>query len=311
MAEAIGAIASIFGIIGAGAKLAIVLFDFASGLGSSGSEVRAIAVDISLFCSVLQQLERTLARAKDRRYSISAIETTQKILDHCQFVFSEIDGIVSGLQKHNSGTGEISVDFKARVKWMFKKSKVQVHRATLESCKITLHLMLTTLDFAQKVSARRESTEQTECEDEQEETVTQSLVTAQRSAIGALEKLEEQELDDTDPIGSENGLSAGVEEHASRRKAAHLPNGPVSGGIVQRDRTSVWLGEILAQISNPSESHQILTSRDARYSQLPLLLWKWTDQGEHWDQMHDATLSAGFSPVERHIGPRSESFPRY
>jgi hypothetical protein len=155
MAEAIGAIASIFGIIGAGAKLAIVLFDFASGLGSSGSEVRAIAVDISLFCSVLQQLERTLARAKDRRYSISAIETTQKILDHCQFVFSEIDGIVSGLQKHNSGTGEISVDFKARVKWMFKKSKVQVHRATLESCKITLHLMLTTLDFAQKVSARR------------------------------------------------------------------------------------------------------------------------------------------------------------
>ena len=160
MAEAIGAIgaiASIFGVIGAGAKLSILLFDFASTIGSAGSEVRAIGTEIALFCSVLQQLERTLAKAQDRRYSISAIETTQKILDQCQIIFEEINSIVGGLQKQKTSSGEVSVDFKARLKWMFKRSQVQMRRATLESCKITLHLMLTTLEFAQKVSARRQA----------------------------------------------------------------------------------------------------------------------------------------------------------
>jgi len=155
MAEALGAIASIVGIVGAGAKLSIALFDFAGNIGSAGAEVRAIGTEITLFCSVLQQLERTLAKAQDRRYSISAIETTQKILDQCQFIFEEINGVVGRLQKQKSGEGEVSVDFKGRMRWVFKRAKVQQYRATLESCKITLHLMLTTLEFAERVSARR------------------------------------------------------------------------------------------------------------------------------------------------------------
>lgn len=115
MAEALGAIASIVGIVAAGAKLSIALFDLAGSLKSAGSEVRAIGTEITLFCSVLQQLERTLAKAKDRRYSISAIETTQKILEQCRFIFEEIDGIVGRLQKQKSSLGDISVDFKARI----------------------------------------------------------------------------------------------------------------------------------------------------------------------------------------------------
>jgi hypothetical protein len=38
--EAIGAIASIIGVVGAGAKLSILLFEFASTVGSAGQEVR-------------------------------------------------------------------------------------------------------------------------------------------------------------------------------------------------------------------------------------------------------------------------------
>lgn len=151
--EAIGALSSIIGIVGAGAKLSILLFDFASHLGSAGSEVRAIGTEISLFCAVLKQLERTLAKAK-RRYSISAIETTQQILNQTRIVFEEIERLISGLKK--KGAGDSSIDLSARVKWvLLKRSKIQMHRATLESCKITLHIMLTTLDFARKVSSRR------------------------------------------------------------------------------------------------------------------------------------------------------------
>jgi len=54
--EAIGAIASIVGVAGAGAKLSIVLFEFASTVSSAGQEVRQIGIEISLFCSVLKQL---------------------------------------------------------------------------------------------------------------------------------------------------------------------------------------------------------------------------------------------------------------
>lgn len=155
MAEAVGAIASIVGIAGAGAKLSIVLFEFASSVGSAGVEARQIGTEISLFCSVLKQLQSTLTKARSYRYSISAIETTQEILDRCQDVFKEIEEIVEGLRKKRGRATEASVDLVSRVKWTFKRSHVQMLRTTLESCKITLHIMLTTLEFAQKIATRR------------------------------------------------------------------------------------------------------------------------------------------------------------
>jgi predicted glycosyl hydrolase (DUF1957 family) len=155
MAEAVGAIASIVGIAGAGAKLSIVLFEFASSVGSAGVEARQIGTEISLFCSVLKQLQSTLTKARSYRYSISAIETTQEILDRCQDVFKEIEEIIESLRKRRGKTAEASVDLVARVKWTFKRSHVQMLRTTLESCKITLHIMLTTLEFAQKIATRR------------------------------------------------------------------------------------------------------------------------------------------------------------
>ncbi|KAL9121585.1 MAG: hypothetical protein Q9187_001855 [Circinaria calcarea] len=154
MAE-LGAIASIIGIIGAGAKLSIVLFDFGNSIGSAGSQVRSIGTEISLFCAVLKQLERTLAKAKDRRYSISAIETTQEILEQCQVVFNELQAIFDSLIKSKPSSSETTIDILGRLRWVLKRDKVQMHRTTLESCKITLHIMLTTLEFAERVSARR------------------------------------------------------------------------------------------------------------------------------------------------------------
>ena len=153
MAE-IGAIASILGVIGAGTKVSITLFQFGASIGSASTEVKAIGTEISLFCSVLKQLHSTLTKAKSFRYSISAIATTQEILDQCQEIFIDIEAIVERLQKRKAGDGQPSLEFVQRVRWTFQKSKVQLLRTTLESCKITLHIMLTTLDFAQKIATR-------------------------------------------------------------------------------------------------------------------------------------------------------------
>jgi hypothetical protein len=150
------AISAIIGVAGAGAKLSILLFEFASTVGSAEQEIRQIGIEISLFCSVLKQLQSTLAKAKSYRYSLSAIETTREILDRCQQLFEEIEAIVCGLRKRGGERlVESSVDWIGRVKWTFKLSQVQKLRTTLESCKVTLHLMLTTLEFAQKLAARR------------------------------------------------------------------------------------------------------------------------------------------------------------
>jgi hypothetical protein len=127
MAE-IGAIASIIGVAGAGAKLSIMLFEFASSVGSAGAEVKRIGIEIKLFCSVLKQLQSTLTKAKAYRYSLSSLETTQEVLDRCQDVFEEIEGIVDGLRKRSTGEAvETSMDLVARMKWTFKPSKVQYY----------------------------------------------------------------------------------------------------------------------------------------------------------------------------------------
>lgn len=151
MAE-LGAIA---GLIGTGVKLSVTIFEFGSAIGSAGSEVRAIGTEISLFCSVLKQLHSTLNKAKSYRYSMSALAAALEIVTQCQIIFDKIDRIIVRLQKRKTESQEPVKNFIKAVKWTFKKSKVQILRNTLVSCKITLHIMLTTIDFAQKISTRR------------------------------------------------------------------------------------------------------------------------------------------------------------
>ena len=153
--EAIGALASLIGVVGAGTKLSIALFDFASTIGSASAEVQAVAIEISQFCAVMGQLERTLQKARDKRYSISAINVTTQILDRCGTIFQDIDIVLQGLWVKKQQHQHQHVDLKAKIKWAFKRAKIQTHRATLESCKLNLQLMLTTLEIARKVSSRR------------------------------------------------------------------------------------------------------------------------------------------------------------
>ena len=154
MAE-IGIIASIAGIAAAGTKLSVALFDFGSTIGSAGHEIAQVASEILLFCAVLKQVQSKLKRAKSSRYSLGAIQTTQEILDRCEHVFKEIETIIDSLRKENVNSRDSIVDWKARIKWTFKRSHIQLQRTTLESCKITLHIMLTTLDFDRRTASRR------------------------------------------------------------------------------------------------------------------------------------------------------------
>lgn len=154
MAE-LGLIASIVGIAGAGAKLSITIFDFASTMGNAGRELQDISTEISLLCSVLKQLEVVLAHAHFRS-SPAARDTSEKILTKCNVVFDELGSIIGKLRSGKSDEGDFtSFDFADKVRWTFQRPKVQLLRSTLESCKLTLGLMLSTMQLAEKTSMRR------------------------------------------------------------------------------------------------------------------------------------------------------------
>lgn len=154
MAET-GTISRIIGVIGSGTRVSLTLFQFGASIGSAGTEARAIGTEISLFCSVLKQLHSTLTNARSFRHSINAIDTIHEILDQCQEIFNEIESIIDGLQKRKAANLEPSSQFISRVRWSSKKSKLQLLRTSLGSCKITLHIMLSTLDFAERIATRR------------------------------------------------------------------------------------------------------------------------------------------------------------
>jgi hypothetical protein len=150
MAE-IGALANFAGVIGAGLQLSMVFYDFASTIGAAGKELKSVAREISLVCGVLKQVQSMLSKAKAFRASTSAIQLTQDILDRCQEIFDELEIILKKLRKNDSK----SIDILTRVKWVYKKSGVLVKQQSLTSCTHALHIMISTMDFAQRIATRR------------------------------------------------------------------------------------------------------------------------------------------------------------
>lgn len=150
MAE-IGLIASVAGVAGAGAKLSMLLYEFASTVASARNDILSVGRDISLFCAVLQQVGLVLDCQTGVQFSSTALDTTFGIVDRCQIIFDDLHGIVQGLKTDKADGSSQSIGFIAKVKWTFKRSKVRLLMGTLDSMKITLHLMLTTLVMSEKL----------------------------------------------------------------------------------------------------------------------------------------------------------------
>ena len=306
MAE-IGIIASVIGIVGAGTKLTLIIFDFAASIGASGRELQNIATEISGLCSVLKQLQTVLEHAHFRP-SKTAIESAQRIIEQCGKVFAEIDEIVGELRRAKGDELFPSVDFVGKVKWTFsKKAKVLMLRSTLEACKSTLSVMLVTMLLAERVSQRRLSTQTTLVEEEQDKAVTQSLVIAQQCAVEQLEFYEdevEKELEAEMLLPALAPASSRTSVQTRRRSMGRLVR-MFSGLSVVTDlptpttapprlptrteRASIWLDSILAppnelQGPHPGKQRQKRMSSVGTKNAPLQLLRKWTDQADNVDR---------------------------
>jgi hypothetical protein len=303
MAE-IGLIAGVIAIVGAGTKLSIAIFDFATTIGSAGRELQIVGTEISILCSVLRQVQSLLEHAHFHPSKI-AIESLKKIKERCEAVFEEIAEILTGFRTAKGDALFPPPDFLRKIKWTFsKRSKVLVLRSTLESCKLTLSVMLNTMQLAESVSRRRQSLSDSEAEVENNKAMTQSLVISQQCAVEQLEHHEEEfekEEEQEEKIAMHLHEDEAGRTNVQRRRRSRgrlmqmfsglslitdLPTPTVTPHRLSTHstRASVWLDNMLAPENQATDIHPGILKQKRLSSvgtaNAPLeLLRKWTDQG--------------------------------
>jgi len=154
MAE-VGLAAGITGLLSFGAKLAMSLYQFADTVTSARGEILSAGRDVSLFCAVLKQVPTALDRPGKARFSSTALCTISEVTDRCLEVFTEIECVLAKSKASGDGNGEAAINVVGRVKWAFRRPRVLLLLGTLDSMKITLLLMLQTLELSEKVYIRK------------------------------------------------------------------------------------------------------------------------------------------------------------
>lgn len=147
-------IASIIGVAGAGFRLSLILNAVASEISNAECDIHGIAKGISLFSLMLKQVGKTMEEGRTVA-SHSAIETATEIRDQSQVVFDEIKNMVDLAQGRDDRGHIRSITIAQRVKWCFKKRKVQYLLGQLESLKLSLSIMLQILQMGKAIAATR------------------------------------------------------------------------------------------------------------------------------------------------------------
>lgn len=123
-------------------------------LANADVEIQSIARGISLFSLMLKQVGMTLEESESIA-SQSALETVKEITGQSQLVFDEIKNMVEMVQKRDDKGNLRSITVAQRVKWCFKKQRVQYLLGQLESLKLSLSIMLQTLQLGKRIAKSR------------------------------------------------------------------------------------------------------------------------------------------------------------
>ncbi|KAK4444826.1 hypothetical protein QBC34DRAFT_178807 [Podospora aff. communis PSN243] len=195
MAELVGLIASITGIAAVGAKLSVQIFDLASQVGSARQDVIAMGQDISVFAAVLGHIATTLETPSAVRFSDDAIKIASWITSLAEAIFSELEDVINGIApqaaaQNTQDDQNKSMGVSKRIKWLFKRQRAVQLRASLDSMKLTLQLMLTTVGVSVKMQSQRNSVASAAATaiqlDEREAAVAESLLIAHQLSVDRL-----------------------------------------------------------------------------------------------------------------------------
>ena len=146
--------ASIVAVAGAGFRLSLVLNAVGVEMVNADCDIQSIAKSISLFSLMLKQVGKTMEEG-NAIASPGAIATATEIKDQSQVVFDEIKGMIEMSQRRDDQGHLRSITIAQRVKWCFKKQKVQYLLGQLESLKLSLSIMLQILQLGKAIAANR------------------------------------------------------------------------------------------------------------------------------------------------------------
>lgn len=152
-------VASLIGIIGAGTKVAMVLSQVASEIGSAGKEPQIMAREIRSFCTIIRVLSQTMDGVHSgmtwNNYSDCA-ETISDMMIVSREMFTEILSLVNNIQKSSFGASGLPnnsrFNLASRIRWVMNKPKFIFLRSALEAYKSNLSLLVGSIQLSQSLA---------------------------------------------------------------------------------------------------------------------------------------------------------------
>jgi hypothetical protein len=205
--------ASIIGIVGAGTKVALVLTQISSDLGSAGREARIVAAEIRSSCTILTALKDSLNLVEKSPYYSRCTYLTNEMTDASVEMLAEVMDVVNSLSTFTEKMPRGKPKPLQRLQWVFQKPKIIMLRAALDSYRSNLALMLGTLDIAQKATRLGDvSTAAAVKEDEQDCSFLEKLRKSQTESLIRLENLD-PEIEAKEQSPPESGSSSPSSYH--------------------------------------------------------------------------------------------------
>ena len=110
-----------------------------------------MAKDVALFSSVVKDLGNVLEAGQSTTlYRKEAYESSFAITKECKAIFNELQDVVQQSSRGGAAPaeGQLDVDDRSKVMWVFRKPKVHMIRESLESLKSTITVQLGVLSYA-------------------------------------------------------------------------------------------------------------------------------------------------------------------
>ncbi|KAL4732822.1 hypothetical protein BDV11DRAFT_176312 [Aspergillus similis] len=152
--EVVGVVAGILQLADIGAKLSVKLCTFYRTVKVASRSLEGLSSDVSLTCSILNELGKTLEQDDQARLcSKEAFSTAQDVLQECRAVFQQIE---TAIEKYNQETETNRLRRGARkITAVFLGPNLDVLKSNLERLRTTTLLMLHVIMYARQLRKRK------------------------------------------------------------------------------------------------------------------------------------------------------------
>ena len=146
MAEAVGLASAIVSLVSTAYSSCQKLYSTCDGLRNAPKHIATVSNDLEDFYLVLGTVQELL---DDEEFSASIVQYARSenlcgVLDHCLMIFEDLN-IISEYQGHSKDSKNGSWQ---RLKWTFKRSKIDDLRNNLMGCKATLNMAISVANWS-------------------------------------------------------------------------------------------------------------------------------------------------------------------